>query len=115
MKTISMTAYNRPAYLERTLNDLVKNDPKEWSLFISIDPSIDTDKIVTIIKGITGFKNITYVINHQRKNHRLNQHDAIAMAFNAGSMFNLHLDDDLFEFVYLSAVQHEIGKFIFDK
>lgn len=26
-----------------------------------------------------------------------------------------HLDDDLFEFVYLSAVQHEIGKFIFDK
>ena len=96
MKTISMTAYNRPDYLDQTLKNLCNNNPKDWSLFISVDPSIETNNIVSVINNVNGFKNITYVVNSIRKNHRLNQHDSISMAFTAGSTFNLHLDDDLF-------------------
>jgi len=96
MKTISMTAFNRPAYLKQTLAGLAANNPKEWHIFISIDPSAVTPEIVSICKAAKGFTSVTLNVNATRKDHRRNQHDAIAMAFTAGSTFNLHLDDDLF-------------------
>ena len=96
MKTISMTAYNRPDYLKNTLTDLSKNKPKDWHFFISVDPSNRTAEIEQVLQEDYGFASKTIVINSQRKNHRKNQHDAIAMAFGAGSSFNLHFDDDLF-------------------
>lgn len=91
-----MTAYNRPKYLESTLNDLAKNNNSDWHFFISVDPSNTTEEIKAILDKDYGFTSKTIVINPQRKDHRRNQHDAIAMAFDAGSTFNLHFDDDLF-------------------
>lgn len=96
MKTISITAYNRPRYLRQTLLGLANADCKSWQLFVSIDPSDKTQEIIECLSEDYGFDNVTMVVNKERKNHRRNQHDAIAMAFNAGSTFNLHLDDDLF-------------------
>lgn len=96
MKTISMTAYNRPDYLKNTLLDLSKNNNSDWHFFISVDPSDNTDSIKQVLEQNYGFASSTIVINNQRKDHRRNQHDAIAMVFNTGSTFNLHFDDDLF-------------------
>lgn len=96
MKTISMTAYNRPDYLKRTLTDLSKNTTGDWHFFISVDPSNKTDEIRKVLDLDYGFSTVTIEINKQRKDHRRNQHDAIDMAFSAGSKFNLHFDDDLF-------------------
>ena len=96
MKTISMTSYNRPNYLKETLEDLEKNNPKDWHFYISIDPSDKTDDIVNIFNKNYGFASTHVVVNAQRKDHRLNQFSAIEMAFNAGSTVNLHMDDDLF-------------------
>ena len=96
MKSISMTAYNRPDYLKNTLLDLSKNNPKDWHFFISIDPSDKTEHIKQVLDDDYGFASKTIIINPQRKDHRRNQHDAIEMAFAAGSTFNLHFDDDLF-------------------
>ena len=96
MKTISMTAYNRLDYLENTLEGLAKNNPCSWHFFISVDPSDKTEEIKRVLDNNYGFSTVTVEINKKRKDHRRNQHDAIAMAFNAGSKFNLHMDDDLF-------------------
>jgi len=96
MKTISMTAYNRPDYLAATLNDLTKNDPYDWHFFISVDPSDKTEQILRVLNKEYGFASKTIIVNPQRKDHRRNQHDAIAKAFDTGSTFNLHFDDDLF-------------------
>ncbi|MBV5347174.1 glycosyltransferase [bacterium] len=96
MKTISMTAYNRPDYLKRTLEDIEKNNPAEWTLFVSVDPSDRLEEIKQVLEHTYGFSSTVIVVNPQRKDHRRNQHDAIAMAFGAGSTFNLHFDDDLF-------------------
>jgi len=96
MKTLSMTAYNRPNYLEATLIDLAKNNLCDWNFFISVDPSDKTEEIKKVLDRDYGFASKTIVINQQRKDHRRNQHDAIAMAFGTGSSFNLHMDDDLF-------------------
>lgn len=96
MKTISITAYNRPEYLQQTLRGLTACIPSEWHLFASVDPSDKTPQIEECIAAAQGFASKNITINKERKNHRRNQHDAIAMAFAAGSTFNLHLDDDLF-------------------
>lgn len=95
-KTISMTAYNRPDYLDQTLQYLTKaiantGNASAWSIFISIDPSINTAAILDVCSRYKVF----YVVNKHRKDHRLNQHDAIQLAFDYGSIFNVHFDDDL--------------------
>ena len=96
MKTLSMTAYNRPDYLKDTLLDLEKCNPTDWHFFISVDPSNKTEEIQKVLSTNYGFASMTVTINNTRKNHRLNQFSAIAMAFTAGSTFNCHMDDDIF-------------------
>ena len=96
MKTISMTAYNRPLYLKNTLEDLSKNNNKDWHFFISVDPSDKTEEIKKVLDEDYGFASKTIVVNNFRKEHRRNQHDVRAIAFDTGSDFNLHFDDDLF-------------------
>ena len=91
-----MTAYNRADYLFETLSDLAKCTPEDWHFFISVDPSDKTDEIRLVLDKDYGFASKTIVINEERFDHRKNQHAAIKMAFDAGSNFNLHLDDDLF-------------------
>jgi len=95
MKTLSMTAYNRPDYLKDTLEDLAKNNITDWHFFISVDPSNKLEEIKQVLDKDYGFVSKTITINEQRKNHRLNQFSAIETAFNAGSTFNCHMDDDL--------------------
>ena len=62
MKTISMTAYNRPDYLKATLEDLSKNNPRDWHFFISVDPSDKTEEIRQVLAIDYGFASKTIVI-----------------------------------------------------
>lgn len=96
MKTISITAYNRPEYLRQTLAGLAAAGCKDWHLFASVEPSDKIEEIKKIFNEATGFASKNITLNTKQKGHRKNQHDALAMAFDAGSTFNLHLDDDLF-------------------
>ena len=96
MKTISMTAYNRPDYLKATLEDLSKCKPYDWHYFVCVDPSDKLKDIVNVLYEDYGFASTNITINSTRKNHRLNQFSAVNTAFEAGSSFNCHMDDDLF-------------------
>lgn len=102
-----MTAYNRPDYLKDTLLDLAKCNPYDWHYFVSIDPSDKLQEIKKVLSNNYGFASIHIHINTVRKNHRLNQFSSLDMAFNAGSTFNCHMDDDL----YISPDALELANF----
>ena len=95
-KTISYAVYNRPDYLELSLDHLIKNDLRDWEILFSIDPSTETDRIVKIIeKKLEKFDNYLININEKRLGVRLNTYISLYYVFKCRSDINIYLEDDI--------------------
>lgn len=94
MKTLSLACYNRPDYLSKTLASLQKCD---WSgfdrLFVSVEhgaPSAVLD-LCYAINWIPTTVNVSDV----RLGCDKNTYKSICAPFDAGSVFNVYLEDDI--------------------
>lgn len=95
MKSITLTAYNRPKYFSTTIEHILKNNIEKYYIFVRVEPSPLLDQIINIFDNIN-HNNKQITINQSRLGHRRNQYESINDAFVNGSVFNIHFDDDLF-------------------
>ncbi len=92
MKTITLPVANRPQYLKELLDSLRRNNLDEFKLFCGIEPK--NDEVLNLCKNID-FVDKTIIINKKKLGVRKNPYNIIQTAFNTGSQFNIHLEDDL--------------------
>lgn len=93
MKTLSMTVFNRPDYLERTLESLSKNDLRNYDLFyIGIEPV--NEKCFKIVEQIN-FIPTEIILNERVLGVRRNPFNLLSKLFDEGSEFNVYLEDDV--------------------
>lgn len=91
MKTISLSAYNRPHALSRMLESLKRNNTDGWRIFVSMDHSLACLDLITEIDWI----GVNVSCAQSRLGLSLNTFLAPSLAFSSGSDFNLYLEDDL--------------------
>ena len=99
MKTISISLYNRPQYTEKMFDALKQcQHIKDYYIFISIDTSeAETQNELDVIKLAqkSNLSNKKIIIQKKRLDCATNVYTAIKMAFNAGSEYNIHIEDDI--------------------
>jgi len=95
MKTITFPVGYRPQYLLQFLNSLEKQNLDGYTLFCSAEAS---PACIKVLKDSSLPLNILYKKNSiGRKDHagaKTNMFNVLNAAFEAGSTFNLHLEDD---------------------
>lgn len=94
MKTISMVAYNRPAYTMAVLDSLLLNDLRGYEMFIQIDPgcAVVAECIFDYIPRIP--IKVHLKINPERLGVDYNNKHLFDWVNLAGSDFNLAIEDD---------------------
>lgn len=94
MKTITITAHNRPDYFRLTLQDLCKNNLEGWQIYISIEPTIIREEMISIAKEILPQANL--VLPEQMLGVRTNPYKILEHVFDKlGSDINIYLEEDL--------------------
>lgn len=92
MKTITLTCFNRPHYLIKTIESLKRNNLLGYDiLYINVDSK--NNDVIDICYGIDFIKT-NIQINRNTLGVRKNPYDVINRAFNNGSDFNFYLEDD---------------------
>lgn len=92
MKTISISAYNRPAYLKQTLDSLHRNNLSGYHIFFTLEPG--NKAVESLCKGFR-HENKDILINKTRLGVEKNINLSIQRAFLSGSDFNVHIEDDV--------------------
>jgi hypothetical protein len=92
MKTITLVACNRLHYLAKTIECLRRNHLEGYTLFIGVEP-VD-DAVVEYCRQLD-FMPIDLTVNATRLGVAWNPKATISRAFDAGSEFNVALEDDL--------------------
>ncbi len=93
LHTITLTAFNRPHYLQQVLDSLQKvAGVANWHLYVGLEPGNDACK--AICEAI-GFMPCTILYNEQALGIRGNPFNVLQYAFDQGSTLNIHLEDDL--------------------
>jgi hypothetical protein len=93
--TISIVAYKRPLYFEQLLRSLVRNDLNNWRIFIQIEPSSETSKMLKCIEQYLADFNTTVFTNKKILGARNNPHVLLEKVFDSGSNLNIHLEEDI--------------------
>jgi len=94
MKTITITAFNRPGYLKRVLHTLLKNSLSGWDIVIALDPSEVSRKVKqTVTRALRG-RRYSIVENEHQLGVRDNPYAVQSMVFETGSDINIYLEDD---------------------
>jgi len=101
LKTISLTINPtkvREIYLSRLVYSFLQNDYKDYKLFVNFEPSYrdypDTfNKMFDMINNIDIDKDI--LVNKEKLGLNKNIFNCINRAFESGSEYNVHLEDDL--------------------
>lgn len=93
MKTISLPIYNRPHALKRMLETLKVNNTEGWELVVCDDGDLTAN--VELIRNASRWISVRFQPNTNKLGLTLNTFLAPALAFAAGSDFNLYLEDDL--------------------
>jgi len=95
MKTITFPVGYRPQYLEQFLTCLEKQNLEGYTIFCSAE---DSPECIQILQNSKLALNILYKKNSSgKRNHsgaKDNMFNVLNAAFEAGSTFNLHLEDD---------------------
>src|SRR3989304_9430081 len=91
MKTLTITAHNRPARLERMLQSLVVCNPHEYRAFVRCEPGCMASPAI-VRKYLPKAK---IHVNGKKLGVRENPYQVLSDAFQAGSEFNLYLEEDL--------------------
>ena len=92
MKTITLPIHNRPDYLKQTIESLKQFDLSDFTLFVQAEPGCQEN--IDLINAID-FVKVELYINPRKLGVRNNPFECIDRAFNAGSTWNYHIEDDL--------------------
>ncbi|WP_071190077.1 glycosyltransferase [Trichormus sp. NMC-1] len=116
MKIVAITAYNRPTLLYSCLKNLSQaHKVEEWEIWISIDPSNVTNKIVSIIESFANQKlKVNFVVNDSRLGVRKNPYKLLQWCFGHEASLVLYLEDDVLvssDCLNFSEVINKIPKF----
>lgn len=91
-KTISITANNRPHYLEKVIDSLSKNDIYGYDkLYCALEPG--NDKNVYLCESID-FIDTEIMVNPRKLGVRRNPYEVLDRLFKDDSQFNVYLEDD---------------------
>lgn len=94
-KTITITCFNRPAYLERVLETLICNDLTHWRLLIGVEPSDRRKEILEVIAStLPAGIEAEIILNIRQLGVLEHPHQLISRAFRSGSDLNIYLEDD---------------------
>jgi hypothetical protein len=93
VKTITLVAYNRLRYLARTLESLRQNTLDDYTLFIGVEP--EDEDVADYCKRIDWIPT-RVTVNRERYGVAWNPFHTINRAIEAGSSFNIAIEDDLF-------------------
>ena len=93
MKTISLAAYNRASYLELTLNSLKQVDWTGYKLFVSLENGA-TEAVRRLCANIDWIDKEVHVAARKLGCDH-NTHRSVCMPFDAGSDFNIYMEDDI--------------------
>jgi hypothetical protein len=94
LKTISITAYNRPDYLEQVLRSLIKNNLQGWHIYIALEPSKASRCNKKIINRVLVNCQYSVIENHSRLGIKNNPYELQSTVFACGSRINIYLEDD---------------------
>jgi glycosyltransferase involved in cell wall biosynthesis len=93
-KTITVTAHDRPELLSRTLDTLSKNNTDGWEIFVSIEPTEQTDSMITIVKD--RFPDANILLPEKKRGVCENPYDVLRHVFeNIKSDINIYLEEDI--------------------
>lgn len=92
MKTITLTATNRPHYLKILLDSLRANNLSGYTLYCSVEPG---DKEVFSMCSKINFVPTVITLNHRKRGVRDNPFKILSLVFDSGSDFNVYLEDDI--------------------
>ena len=96
IKTISYTAFNRPHYLEESLQHLVKNDLTGWHIYFQIEHSTMIEHNLAVIKRYLNGLNYSYKVNDAVLGCEMNTYQSMDHVFNElKSDINIYLEDDV--------------------
>jgi len=92
MKSISITAFNRPRYLKKVLQSLSLNNLKGYDkIYCGIEPG--NDEVFEICRKID-FIEPVIILNKTVIGIRRNPYELLNRLFEEGSEFNVYLEDD---------------------
>lgn len=92
MKTISLPVYRRPDRVRRLLETLRANKPEGYTLFVSAEPGFP--EVLDAVRSVD-FMPVKLSVNRERLGLNGNIKNALVMAMDAGSEFNVALEDDI--------------------
>jgi len=93
MKTLSLTAFNRPSYLQKALQSLSRNDLAGYDrLYIGLEPG--NAQVLEICKNIN-FIDTEIIQNKSVLGVRDNPYSLLKTVFDRGSKLNVYLEDDV--------------------
>jgi len=110
VKTITITAFERPKYLAQVINSISANNVSGWSMYAGVDPCGKKEQveIVSILKSIK-FMPVHISINPKRIGPTKNGFQVVSRAFGSGSVLNIHMEED----VVLSPDATEMAEWFF--
>jgi len=91
MKTITLPVATRPHYLRQMLDTLKENNLEGYKLYVNAEPN---QAVIDVIRSVD-FIPTTVIVNRDRLGVRQNPYNCIQRAFDDGSTFNVHLEDDI--------------------
>lgn len=94
MKTITITAFNRPGYLEQVVRSLVKNSLQGWHIYIALEPSNASRLNKQVIARELRRCQYSIIENSSRLGIKKNPYAVQNTVFNLGSDINIYLEDD---------------------
>lgn len=100
VKTITITAYNRPQYFKMICESLRQNDLRGWKIVVAFEPSDKFDEqkamLDTILNDNDEVWRAVWYKNTEKKGVRKNPHDVLDYVFTQlKSEINIYLEDDI--------------------
>ena len=92
MKTITLPVCNRASYLKEVIESIKQNNLTGYKLYIGAEPGYND--VIDLCKSID-FIEKTIVINDAKLGVRKNPYLTLKRAFDDGSVFNFHIEDDI--------------------
>ena len=96
IKTITITAHNRPDLLKRLLESLTRNNLEGWKVFLSVEPTDERENIVSIADEL--LSNVQHEIILPKEKQGVKTHPFKLLSYvydEIGSDVNIYLEEDL--------------------
>lgn len=95
MRTITITAMNRPKLFLDLLQSLKINDLSGWSVVVAVEPSDCSSEIISICESTLTEIEYRLIVNDHVLGVRGNPYALLNSVFDSGSALNIYLEEDL--------------------